>query len=279
MADLVLHLRGQRQLPLQRRRAQDPLALGQDAHQLRVGVHLDELDQLAPGTRRASSRRSRPGRPAWTYSRNSCVAPRRSSTERSLGFIVGMSTKRTELTREAARLFAEKGYHGTSVGDLADAMGVQKGSLYAHIDSKEDLLYEAMREGADAFHAALDAVPEELPAIERIRLALRGAPARRLRAARRRDRLRPGVALPRGRAARRDPSPSGAATRSASASSSGTDASTASCAPTSTTRAPRCSPSRRRTGPTRGCGPARTRTRSPTGSSRPPRRHARLLDA
>ena len=28
-------------------------------------------------------------------------------------------------------------------------MGVQKGSLYAHIDSKQDLLYEAMREGAD----------------------------------------------------------------------------------------------------------------------------------
>jgi TetR/AcrR family transcriptional regulator, cholesterol catabolism regulator len=85
-----------------------------------------------------------------------------------------MSTRRTELAREAARLFAEKGYHGTSVGDLAAAMGVQKGSLYAHMDSKQDLLYEAMREGAEAFHAALDRVPEELPATERIRLALRG---------------------------------------------------------------------------------------------------------
>jgi hypothetical protein len=46
VADLVLHLRRQRELALQRRRAQDPLALGQDAHQLRVAVHLDELDQL-----------------------------------------------------------------------------------------------------------------------------------------------------------------------------------------------------------------------------------------
>jgi ABC-type uncharacterized transport system YnjBCD ATPase subunit len=45
VADLVLHLRRQRELPLQRRRAEDPLALGQDAHQLRVAVHLDELDQ------------------------------------------------------------------------------------------------------------------------------------------------------------------------------------------------------------------------------------------
>ncbi len=85
-----------------------------------------------------------------------------------------MSARRSELTREAAKLFARKGYHGTSIGDIADALGVQKGSLYAHIASKEDLLYETMREGADAFHSALDAIPEDLPATEKIRLALRG---------------------------------------------------------------------------------------------------------
>jgi hypothetical protein len=48
MPDLVLHLRGQRELALQRRRAKDPLALRQDAHQLRVAVHLDELQELRP---------------------------------------------------------------------------------------------------------------------------------------------------------------------------------------------------------------------------------------
>jgi TetR/AcrR family transcriptional regulator, cholesterol catabolism regulator len=85
-----------------------------------------------------------------------------------------MSTRRSELTREAARLFAEKGYHGTSIGDLARALGVQKGSLYAHITSKQDLLYETMRDGAAAFHAALDAIPDDASALERIRLALRG---------------------------------------------------------------------------------------------------------
>jgi len=84
-----------------------------------------------------------------------------------------MSARRTELTRLAARLFAEKGYHGTSVGDLAAALGVQKGSLYAHIESKGDLLWEIASAGADAFHAALDAIPDELPASEKIRLALR----------------------------------------------------------------------------------------------------------
>jgi TetR/AcrR family transcriptional regulator, cholesterol catabolism regulator len=85
-----------------------------------------------------------------------------------------VTTRRDELTRQAARLFADKGYHGTSINDLAEAMGVQKGSLYAHIASKADLLWEVAREGASAFAAALDAVPEELPAVERIRLALRG---------------------------------------------------------------------------------------------------------
>src|SRR5438105_2311613 len=84
-----------------------------------------------------------------------------------------MSTRKSELTRQAARLFAEKGYHGTSIGDLAEAMGVQKGSLYAHIDSKADLLWEVAREGGAAFHAALDDVPDDVPATEKIRRALR----------------------------------------------------------------------------------------------------------
>ena len=84
-----------------------------------------------------------------------------------------MSTRRSELTRQAARLFAAKGYHGTSIGDLAEAMGVQKGSLYAHISSKQDLLYETMAEGARTFHAGLDEIPEDAPVTEKIRLTLR----------------------------------------------------------------------------------------------------------
>src|SRR5581483_1584028 len=84
-----------------------------------------------------------------------------------------MATRREELTRTAARLFAERGYHGTSLADLAEALGIQKASLYHHIDSKEDLLWEVARGGAEAFHAALDGVPDGLPAGETIRRALR----------------------------------------------------------------------------------------------------------
>jgi AcrR family transcriptional regulator len=52
-------------------------------------------------------------------------------------------------------------------------MGVQKGSVYAHIESKADLLWDVAREGSEAFHAALDSVPDDGPVLERIRAALR----------------------------------------------------------------------------------------------------------
>jgi AcrR family transcriptional regulator len=84
-----------------------------------------------------------------------------------------MATRREELVATAARMFAARGFHGTSMGDLADEMGVRKASLYSLIESKQRLLYEATRAGSIAFHGALDGVPEDVPAIERIRLALR----------------------------------------------------------------------------------------------------------
>ena len=57
---------------------------------------------------------------------------------------------------------------------LAQELGVQKGSLYSLIGSKQELLAATLREGARAFHAALDAVPEDASAVERVRGALRG---------------------------------------------------------------------------------------------------------
>jgi AcrR family transcriptional regulator len=84
-----------------------------------------------------------------------------------------MATRRDELVDVATRLFAERGYHGTSMADLAEAMGVQKGSLYSLTDSKQELLVTIAREGARAFHAGLDAVREDAPPLERIRAALR----------------------------------------------------------------------------------------------------------
>ena len=85
-----------------------------------------------------------------------------------------MSARRAELTEIAARLFADQGFHGTSMGDIAEAMGVQKGSLYSHTESKQRLLYDVVHAGSVAFSEALDSVGEDVHAVERIRQALRG---------------------------------------------------------------------------------------------------------
>ena len=115
--------------------------------------------------------------PDWTYSRNSCV---RASTmlglptERSLASSV-MATRREELSREAARLFAERGFHGTSMDALAQALGVQKGSLYSLIGSKQELLYDDDARGSDARSTPRSTRSRsERPRSERVRLALRG---------------------------------------------------------------------------------------------------------
>ncbi|MGI8773898.1 MAG: TetR/AcrR family transcriptional regulator [Actinomycetota bacterium] len=61
------------------------------------------------------------------------------------------SARRAEVTHAAARLFSERGYHGTSMQHLGDALGIQRGSLYAHIGSKEELLFDVVNEGAERF--------------------------------------------------------------------------------------------------------------------------------
>ena len=61
------------------------------------------------------------------------------------------SNRRAEVLRTAARLFKTHGYRGTSMQQLADAVGLGKGSLYHHLDSKGELVFEIMASGlADA---------------------------------------------------------------------------------------------------------------------------------
>jgi AcrR family transcriptional regulator len=56
---------------------------------------------------------------------------------------VGDSDDRWEhILRVAARLFAQRGYHGTGMTELGEAAGLQRGALYYYIQSKENLLYE-----------------------------------------------------------------------------------------------------------------------------------------
>ena len=85
------------------------------------------------------------------------------------------SPRRAELNEAAAKLFSERGYHGTSMQHLADALGLQRGSLYAHIGSKEELLLDVVEDGADRFlERAERAASSEGTASERLQRLLVG---------------------------------------------------------------------------------------------------------
>jgi TetR/AcrR family transcriptional regulator, cholesterol catabolism regulator len=64
---------------------------------------------------------------------------------------------REDVVRAAGRLFADRGYHGTSMRDLGKELGLLGSSLYSHVDSKQDLLVEVVEEGARLFDASADA--------------------------------------------------------------------------------------------------------------------------
>src|SRR4051812_10581633 len=77
-----------------------------------------------------------------------------------------------EVLDAAARVFYERGYSDASVQDIADELGILKGSLYHYIDSKEDLLFRLLVDTHDEVQAILDEVVaiEGLAPLERLRL-------------------------------------------------------------------------------------------------------------
>lgn len=54
----------------------------------------------------------------------------------------GEDTRR-DIIRKAAPIFNQKGFHGAALSDLMEATGLEKGGIYRHFDSKEDLAAEA----------------------------------------------------------------------------------------------------------------------------------------
>ncbi|HEU5287650.1 MAG TPA: TetR/AcrR family transcriptional regulator [Candidatus Limnocylindria bacterium] len=80
------------------------------------------------------------------------------------------SPREEEILAAAAKAFREKGYHATSVRDIAESVGLLKGSLYHYIRSKEELL-------ARLFEGALGDTIAELEAIA----ATDARPSERLR--------------------------------------------------------------------------------------------------
>jgi AcrR family transcriptional regulator len=85
-----------------------------------------------------------------------------------------LTKPREAILEVATHLFGEKGYAGTTMRDIASAVGVLPGSLYAHIDGKETLLTEIVDVGFDRFLAmAADIASTSEPADVRLRRAIK----------------------------------------------------------------------------------------------------------
>jgi AcrR family transcriptional regulator len=71
--------------------------------------------------------------------------PRRPAGDQCSHPALAAASRRQEILEATARVFHEKGYESTSIQDIADSVGILKGSLYYYITSKEDLLYEIIQ--------------------------------------------------------------------------------------------------------------------------------------
>jgi AcrR family transcriptional regulator len=71
-----------------------------------------------------------------------------------------LQTRRRQIEDVASTLFSRRGYAATSMRDIAKALDLQGGSLYAHIPSKEAVLAAIVEEAAEDFHAAVRPIAE-----------------------------------------------------------------------------------------------------------------------
>jgi AcrR family transcriptional regulator len=85
------------------------------------------------------------------------------------GNLSGARARDREVVDAAVRIFWEKGYASASVQDVADALGMLKGSLYYYIDSKESLLEKIFQDShVDLMRLTQQAVESDAPAVDRL---------------------------------------------------------------------------------------------------------------
>jgi len=114
-----------------------------------------------------NSRRSTP--PAGRASAPA-ASPWRASRER----LRDRELKREAVIRAAAREFNRKGYHNTSLDDIAARLEVTKPTVYYYVTNKEQLLFECFVAGVEPIRAAFrDARELPVPARERLKAVLR----------------------------------------------------------------------------------------------------------
>ncbi len=80
---------------------------------------------------------------------------------------------RDDILLAAAQIFSEKGYHAASMADIAEAVNVQKASLYHHVSSKQEILVALLDQAMDLLTQRLtDVLEQPLTVEEKLRLAM-----------------------------------------------------------------------------------------------------------
>ena len=81
---------------------------------------------------------------------------------------------REDILVAAAQVFSQKGYHATSMQDIAEAVNLQKGSLYHHVSSKQEILFDILDRALDLLIERLSGVLHRPgPPDEKLRRAIR----------------------------------------------------------------------------------------------------------
>lgn len=82
---------------------------------------------------------------------------------------------RDDVVTAAGHLFAQRGFHGTSMRDLGEELGMLGSSLYSHVQGKNELLVEVIRRGANLFNDVVARATEvDETAIEQLRRLVYG---------------------------------------------------------------------------------------------------------
>ena len=82
--------------------------------------------------------------------------------------------QRSDILQAAAQIFRQKGYHAASMQDIANAVHLQKASLYHHVTGKQDILLAILDYALDLLIADLEeVVATDLPPEEKLRQAMR----------------------------------------------------------------------------------------------------------
>lgn len=99
---------------------------------------------------------------------NSGMGKRRAAAQADGG--AAYQQRRQEILRTAAQVFKERGLQGASLGEIAEALGTDRASLYYYVGSRQELFDDVVREAVQSNVAMAEAIrAKDAPAPEKLR--------------------------------------------------------------------------------------------------------------